>query len=269
MKQCVAYAGHRMAGTPVMRRGGADIYVCPDCGCMMADVSFEHEQYEDENYYTMSRQTHEGIEEEWGLRWRHILGRITRIGAGSTLLDVGAGNGFFVWLASHEYSLAATGLEVSNREVQFARDVLGVRLANESVAAHRERYSIVTCFNVLEHVDAPGGFLSELVQRIEPGGILALTTPNPGCLRARLLGIAGWGMLAPPHHINIFTKRALNTLLAAEPLDVISHETLSTYVRAVKAIDNSRGSLRRLAFNVLRLLGLGADHFVIARKLDR
>ena len=35
-------------------KNGVDIYTCPTCGCIMADLDFVHDQYESSNYYTMS-----------------------------------------------------------------------------------------------------------------------------------------------------------------------------------------------------------------------
>ncbi|BCT69226.1 class I SAM-dependent methyltransferase [Nitrosospira sp. NRS527] len=52
------------------------------------------------------------------------------------LLDVGVGNGYFVALAAKEFSLDASGLEVSKEEIRFAKDILNVQLIKEDVSQH-------------------------------------------------------------------------------------------------------------------------------------
>lgn len=247
-------------------KNGTDIYACPDCGCLMADIDFNQDQYETAIYYTMIHKTKEAIENEWGFRWRYILNRIVNAGNFSTLLDVGAGNGYFVSLASNEFAFDAKGLEMSKKEIQFAKDVVGVDLINEDVAQHRMNYDVVTSFNVLEHVSDPQRFLSALVKRVNPGGILVITTPNPTSVRARVRGLQNWNMVDPPHHINLFTKKALSILMERHSLELIDYQTLSTYINFVRKVDTRNLLLRRLFFQSLRILGLGADHFLIARK---
>lgn len=263
-KTCVVDANHGLCRKKFVKNK-IDIYVCPDCGCIMADTGFDQTQYETNVYYTMRHKTAQSIEYEWGFRWRYILSQIVKTG-GSSLLDVGAGNGYFVALASREFSFEASGLELSSEEVQFAKDILNVHLVREDIAQHRMSYDVVTCFNVLEHVLDPRLFITELVKRLKPGGFLVITTPNPGCIHRRLRGLKNWNMVIPPHHINLFTKASLNTLMARENLIPIDYQTLSTYVNFIRQFDSSNLILRRLFFNLLKMLNFGADHFLIVRK---
>lgn len=265
MKPCVVNANHSTNQRTFVNKG-TNIYVCPDCGCLMADIDFEHDQYETNTYYTMTQKTKEGIEYEWGFRWRYILNRIAQIGNFSTLLDVGAGNGYFVNLASSEFFFYANGLEISKEEIRFAKDVLGIQLLNEDVSQHLMNYDVVTCFNVLEHVPDPKLFLSNLVKRMKSGGILVITTPNPNCIHVRFKGLKNWNMINPPHHINLFTIKALDVLMESEKLEIIFYETLSTYINFVRKIDTKSLILRQLFFHALRMFNLGADHFLIVRK---
>lgn len=263
---CAIGASHRNASASFRKRGTA-IHICPDCGCIMANVAFCHEQYEADAYYTMVHKTRAGIELEWGFRWRYILQLIRRFAPlASTVLDVGAGNGYFVTLAREEFALQADGLEISDREIRFAKDVLGVDLINEDVATHGRQYDVVTCFNVIEHVPSVRPFFAHLLSCLRPGGLLVVTTPNPKCVHARVKGLKRWNMVDPPHHINLLTRQALTTLAASEGLIEAHYETLSTYVSFVREIDTSNMLLRRLVFRTLRALGLGSDHCLLLRR---
>jgi 2-polyprenyl-3-methyl-5-hydroxy-6-metoxy-1,4-benzoquinol methylase len=267
MHPCVVDKTH----APVQKlfiRNSTDIYLCPDCGCLLADIDFNKAQYEATTYYTMSLNAKKDIENKWALRWRYVLSKITsivrKVGSSSlSLLDVGAGNGYFISLASGEFGFHATGLGISAEEIQFARDVIGVELINEEVTEHRINYDVVTCFNVIEHVVDPQSFLSALVDRVNPGGILVISTPNTTCLRARIKGLKNWERIDPPHHINLFPRNALRALVKRHGLEEVGYETLSTYITIV----NTRNlMLRRLFFHFLKLFNLGADHFIIVRK---
>jgi 2-polyprenyl-3-methyl-5-hydroxy-6-metoxy-1,4-benzoquinol methylase len=266
IQQCVI--DNRHSGIQwLFKKKDADIYRCTECGCIMADITFKHDQYESADYYTMSSQTKDEIDAEWGFRWRHILSKLRRTAApNSRLLDVGAGNGYFIMLAASEFGFHATGLEISQRQIDFARDVVGVNLLNERIEEHNEVYDIVTAFNVIEHVPDPGAFLSVLTHCLRPGGILVITTPNPGCIHARIKGLKKWGMIDPPHHINLFTLYALRTLLRNHGLVEIEYETISTYIRFVRRIDTRKLLLRKILFCVLRATHMGADHSIIVTK---
>lgn len=232
----------------------------------MADIDFNKDQYETNEYYTMRFNTKDDIEIKWGLRWRYVLNTIARLTKSErpvTLLDVGAGNGYFVLLASEEFSIDATGVGVHNEEIKFAKDVLGVQLINEDVAQHRRNYDVVTCFNVIEHVVDPSLFLGHLAARVKPGGILVLSTPNTACLRARIKGLQNWERIDPPHHINLFPRKSLRALISRHNLEEIKYETLSTYITLV---NTKNLFLRRIFCNILRMFDLGADHFIITRK---
>lgn len=264
MKACVVNPSHDV-DQRMFRKQGADIALCRDCGCIMADIEFNHEQYESGNYYTLARKTLDSIDHEWGFRWRYILRHIVESGHVSSLLDVGAGNGYFVSLAPKEFGLKATGLEISTEEIRFASEVVGVQLISEDIAEHRANYDAVTCFNVLEHVPDPQRFLSAVIKRVKPGGLLVLTTPNPGCVHARVKGLREWNMVDPPHHINLFSRKALYEMLADRRMEILRYETLSTYINFVRSFDTKGLMLRRLLFNALKIANLGADHFVMAR----
>jgi 2-polyprenyl-3-methyl-5-hydroxy-6-metoxy-1,4-benzoquinol methylase len=266
MKTCVVDSGHRLDPS-TFRKKGADIYRCRDCGCIMADIAFEHAQYESDNYYTLARKTLASIDYEWGFRWRYILNKIVGLGDFSSLLDIGAGNGYFVALAAREFGLGANGIEISSEEIRFASEVTGVQLINEDIAQHRANYDVVSCFNVLEHVADPQALLAAAIARLKPGGILVLTTPNPGCIHARIKGLQEWNMVDPPHHINLFSQKSLQAILASKHMEIVEYETLSTYINFVRRFDTRNLLFRRMFFQLLRSAKLGADHFLIARKI--
>jgi 2-polyprenyl-3-methyl-5-hydroxy-6-metoxy-1,4-benzoquinol methylase len=264
LQNCAVHAEHA-APRFAFPKSGVAIYTCPTCGCIMADLEFAHEQYEATNYYTMAFKTKAEIEGEWGFRWRYVLRVLKRHTAASKLLDVGAGNGYFVYLAREEFGLRADGLEISAAEADYARATFGIELLRDDLASLAERYDVVTSFNVLEHVKRPITLLTQMSERLLPGGVLLLTTPNPSCIHRRLRGLSNWNMVCPPHHINLFTRTALQEILRRAGFEVLKYSTLSTYINSVRKIDTQGLMLRRAAFQALKSTHLGADHFMICR----
>lgn len=265
IEHCVIAETHLPPVHAFVKRG-VDIYRCPTCGCIMGDLAFVPDQYEASDYYTLAYGSREAVETEWGFRWRYILRKITAAQAGTKMLDVGAGNGYFVYLARHAFGFAAEGVEISDAEIKYAQEKFDVSLRKEAIQNLPSFYDVVTSFNVLEHVKEPQQLLQAMVDRLRDGGLIVVTTPNPACIHRRLRGLKKWGMIDPPHHINLFTRRALEQMLAKTGLNVLAYETLSTYIRFVRNIDTSGLLLRRSLFQLLKLFNLGADHLFVARK---
>jgi SAM-dependent methyltransferase len=265
IERCVVSTTH---ARPVwtFAKQGTDVYECPTCGCIMGDVSFAQDLYESDGYYTLAHTTLSAIELEWGFRCRYILRKVAAWQAGVRLLDVGAGNGYFVFLAQHEFGMEADGVEVSNAEIEFARKEFGVRLHKAALHELPRSYDVVSSLNVLEHVKDPTDLLRDMTNRVRPGGLLVLTTPNPACIHRRLRGLKRWAMIDPPHHINLFPRAALEELIRGVGFSVLAYETVSTYIRFVRSFDTRERLLRRTLFQTLRWLGLGADHLFMARR---
>lgn len=261
---CIANPDHPTPAFAFVKKD-VDIYVCERCGCIMADLDFVQEQYEDDGYYTMEFDSLNDIDLEWGFRWRYILSMIGRYIEEPSVLDVGAGNGYFVYLARKEFAWKADGLETSAAESAYAERMFNVEYLNADLADIPRAYDVVTSFNVLEHVSDPVELLSNMRQRISPGGILVVTTPNPACIQRRLKGLEKWGMVIPPHHINLFTRAALNDLMGQAGFSVVEYSTLSTYINAVRKFDSRDLLLRKAAFHALKAARLGADHFLVCR----
>ena len=75
-------------------------------------------------------------------------------------------------------------------------------------------------------------------------------------------------MVAPPHHINLFTRAALEEMLKLGGFQIVEYSTLSTYINFVRPFDTKGLLLRRTVFNLLKSTNLGADHFVVCRKIQ-
>jgi hypothetical protein len=60
----------------------------------------------------------------------------------------------------------------------------------------------------------------------------------------------------------------LEGMLRNDGMAILDYETLSTYINFVRPFDTKDLLFRRMFFYTLRSANLGADHFLISRKLS-
>jgi 2-polyprenyl-6-hydroxyphenyl methylase/3-demethylubiquinone-9 3-methyltransferase len=104
---------------------------------------------------------------------------------GLTVLDVGCGGGL-VCEPLTRLGGRVTGIDPAVENVEAARrhaDGQGLdieyRAARiEDLAAERQTFDAVVCFEVVEHVPDAGAFLNTLASLVRPGGLMLLSTIN-------------------------------------------------------------------------------------------
>lgn len=99
------------------------------------------------------------------------------------VLDVGCGNGV---ISRHlgRMGYDVLGIDVSDRTIEKARtiaplpNVRFMKKSAEELVASGEKYDIVICSEVLEHLNDPGKLLKVLYLTLEDRGKLIVTVPN-------------------------------------------------------------------------------------------
>jgi SAM-dependent methyltransferase len=113
-------------------------------------------------------------------RWvgEHLTG--ARPG-GARVLTIGDGLGFdSLFLAKCGFEVTYSELSTKNREFAskiFALNSVPVNVAEDMLQLEEEAYDVVVCLDVLEHVPEPVEFVSQLVRRICPKGLLVVHAP--------------------------------------------------------------------------------------------
>jgi 2-polyprenyl-6-hydroxyphenyl methylase/3-demethylubiquinone-9 3-methyltransferase len=126
--------------------------------------------------------------------------------AGRTALDVGCGAGLLCEPLAR-LGATVTGVDAAPELIAAARaHAEGQGLAIDYRACGVEevpgRFDLVTAMEVIEHVASPPAFLRSLAERLAPGGLLILSTPNRTAW-ARLLTITlaeGFGQIPRGTH---------------------------------------------------------------------
>jgi len=141
------------------------------------------------------------------------------------LVDVGAGFGTFC--------------EEIKRLARFSR-VIAVEPAKSQAETCRQKgleviaelfervrisgISVITCFELLEHLFSPKDFLTACMKALEPGGLLILTTPNIQGFDLQTLGLVS-DNIGAPDHLNYFHPRSLTSLLQTCGFELVELST--------------------------------------------
>lgn len=132
------------------------------------------------------------------LRINYILSKTESL-IGKKILDVGCGGGILAEclaeLGAHVTGLdmAELSLNVAKSHAQTRQLVIDYRL--ESIEQHLangggERYDVITCMELLEHVPSPASIIDACASLLKPEGQLFLSTINRN-YKSRLLLIIG------------------------------------------------------------------------------
>ena len=141
------------------------------------------------------------------------VGLIKRYGNGTRLLDVGCGEGFFLFNAS-KAGYTTKGIEISQDVAEYARREFGLDVEAkpfEELRFAENYFDVVTLWQVLEHVPYPLMVLKEVHKILKPGGLLATSTPDIEGILAKIFRRKWWNLRRL--HINQFTTKTLTDML--------------------------------------------------------
>jgi len=132
---------------------------------------------------------------------------------GARLLDVGCGEGFFLFSAS-KAGYTTKGTEISQDAAAYARREFGLDVEAkpfEELRFPENHFDVVTLWQVLEHVPYPLTVLKEVHRILKPGGLLATSTPDIEGILAKIFRRKWWNVTRL--HINQFTANTLTDML--------------------------------------------------------
>src|SRR4051794_7028977 len=129
---------------------------------------------------------------------------------GKSALDVGCGGGLLCEPLAR-LGAKVTGIDAAPEVIAVARDhaaAQGIEIDYRvgAVEALQGPYDLVTSLEVIEHVADPAAFLNGLAERLAPGGLLILSTPNATGWSKLLMITLGEGLGQIPRGTHDFDK---------------------------------------------------------------
>jgi len=131
-----------------------------------------------------------------------------------SILDIGCATGLFL-NAMQQHGWQSTGVELSPYAAEYARQQFQLKVKTGTVEKANfpdNSFDVVTMWDVLEHVIDPKATLFEIARILKPGGLLALSLPNPTCPEAHIFG-SSWVGWDRPRHLHLFTPIVLEKYL--------------------------------------------------------
>jgi 2-polyprenyl-3-methyl-5-hydroxy-6-metoxy-1,4-benzoquinol methylase len=153
-----------------------------------------------------------------------MLHKFIQPGSGRKLLDVGCAAGFYIDEAARR-GWEVEGLDVSGFAVEYVREHFGHTAYNDSLLdadyLEPESYSLVTMWDVIEHVPDPTANIARAAELLHSGGYFALITPDVGSLVAKLTGKNWIGYKLSEEHVYYFSVSTLSRMLNEAGFDVV------------------------------------------------
>jgi len=171
-----------------------DVWRCPQCRSIHAREEVDLDLYYRDYPFLSAKM-------DWRSRamYNNQLSRLKRAGLsrGARILDYGCGSGNFVrYLKSRGYA-QATGYDAYSTEFRDA-------------SVLEQRYDCIVSQDVIEHVAAPWGLLQTFARLANPGGIVAIGTPDADAIDLTNPD-AFKHTLHQPFHRHILSRQALLT----------------------------------------------------------
>lgn len=141
---------------------------------------------------------------------RSILHERRRAGRGTRVLEVGSGLGYTT-AALRKFGYDATGVDVSSRATSEATRRFGAWYRTGDARdpeTFGEAYDVVVGLELIEHLESPSEFVTQLLALLAPDGELVISTPNRDQYRSDNV----WATDLPPVHLHWFSEQGMLSL---------------------------------------------------------
>ena len=236
---------------------------CPSCNHIFVKEIVSEEELH--SYYANRKSHHSSFEKEkWDYSkikyqfvYRRLLKKINRFSESGRLLDIGCSNGSFV-SAAQDLGWEAYGIELEKDSFEIAKRH-GLKVYNKDLFQQGfpdNYFSIITLWQVIEHLSDPIIMLNEINRILKPNGLLVVSTPNIQSIGWKLLN-ENWRAVEPQVHINLFSCLGLKTITEQngfktkliETLD-IKPSTIKQYLTKKKNRTKKLNSVAELASSI-------------------
>ena len=159
-----------------------------------------------------------GVEAGYAAKtYGHLLRRIaSQLPDRDGALDIGTGDGAFLEELLDQKFSRVTGIEPSSAPIASAgprvRSLIRQGLFQPGTFVENQ-FSLVSCFQTIEHLSDPGGVIREAHRILKPGGALFLIGHNRRAFSAKVLGRRS--PIFDIEHLQLFSPQSLRQLLLA------------------------------------------------------
>jgi len=137
--------------------------------------------------------------------YKSYLDLIKDVPVNGSALDIGCYAGHFLThLILHGFT--GIGIDLNAGLIEYGKKTFNIDLRHGDVSTMKfstNYFRLITCHQVLEHVNNPYTFLKEINRILTPGGFIAISVPDASCNKK----------ISYPEHLFHFTKNSIAHLL--------------------------------------------------------
>lgn len=146
---------------------------------------------------------------------QHKIDLVKHYAKGNELLEIGPAVGVFACLANMN-GYIVDAIEIDSTCCQLLRNGICRKVINsgdpENQLHQLGNYDVITLWHVFEHINSPFDLLEKLVNKLKPGGIILIATPNPNSIQLRFMK-SYWPHLDAPRHLLLVPIKTLQKKL--------------------------------------------------------
>ena len=194
---------------------------CFKCGAITPNISHENEKEFIDSVYNNPIYTKKAFidifknynyrKKVFGSeRYNYCFQRLN-LNKNSKVLDLGCGFGYFLsYLKSKKIN--CKGIEPQENIAYFCRKELKIDVTSNKIQDEKDNeFSLITLFDVLEHLKNPIQYLRTIYKKLKVGGYCVMYTPNIRSLAYALMGSEQNTML-PFEHLCFYDQKSIKYL---------------------------------------------------------
>jgi SAM-dependent methyltransferase len=138
-------------------------------------------------------------------------------------IDIGTGDGAFLVELVTAGFVNVIGFEPSSAPVLAAKPAVRPLIKQQMFGSEdlaKEQYSLVSCFQTIEHVDSPLELCKESIRILKPGGVVVIIGHNRRGIVNRILGRKS--PIFDIEHLQLFSPLSLKKMLSLAGFESVS-----------------------------------------------
>ncbi|MCH8902312.1 MAG: class I SAM-dependent methyltransferase [Bacteroidetes bacterium] len=143
------------------------------------------------------------------------------------LIDIGCGNGKFVFDAIH-HGFDAVGIDLSPDRIRKGRELYNLsddrlKCMNVDDFSETEKYDIIVMWDLIEHVESPSSLLRSLNKIAHKDTVIFALTMSIDSITYRLFK-KHWNYINPTQHLNYFSHSTIKKMFEKNSFELVGVE---------------------------------------------
>ncbi len=219
----------------LLRLHGSAYHECKICGLIFAKWILKNYEEANEAAFAAELQDYvrKAFDDRRSRRLIRLLHRFEKYRSSNNFLELGCNAGS-VLLRAQALGWKTSGVDIAYAATEYGRANWNLNLHTGTIdsAGYPPGYFDVVYSNAtLEHVEHPLATLREVARVLRPGGVFYCNTVNWDSYKREILG-ENWFLIAPTHHIHLYTPKNVEMLCAKSDLTHVRTWTTGARVKA-------------------------------------